>query len=103
MPPRPFFPQLNKVVLRPGQSPTVCLVQRQKTRRFRNYDALRRVALQEGFRVLDVVFEALRPRKIVQTMRRCDGLVRWRQILNATCQILELTGALAKRKEVWIL
>jgi hypothetical protein len=67
--------QSSEVVLRPGEPPQLCLVQRQKTRRFTNYERLREVALEEGFAVVDVIFEDLTAKQIVATMRMCDGVV----------------------------
>lgn len=61
--------------MRPGKAPQLCLVQRQKTRQFTNYERLREVAQEEGFAVVDVVFEDLTAKQIVATMRTCDGLV----------------------------
>jgi hypothetical protein len=68
--------QMNSVhAFRRGEVPLLCMVQRRTTRRLTNYNALRTVALKAGFGVWDVVFENLRPRESVRTMRACDCLV----------------------------
>ncbi|GAQ80674.1 Glycosyltransferase family 61 protein [Klebsormidium nitens] len=68
--------EMNSVhAFRRGEVPLLCMVQRQTTRRLTNYDALRAVALNAGFKVSDVVFENLAPRESVRTMRACDSLV----------------------------